>query len=68
MNRVTISSDNGLSPTRRQTPSKPMLGYCHLDAYEQTSVKFGLKKIIRENASEKNRLPNGGHIVQGQMS
>ena len=34
--------------------SKPMLGYCQLEPYEQTSVKFlsKYKNFIRENACE----------------
>ena len=34
--------------------SKPMLGYCQLDPYEQTSVKFdqNTKIFIHEDASE----------------
>ena len=37
VNRVSISSDNGLSPIRRHTLSKPTLVYCQLDPW-------GLKK------------------------
>ena len=41
VNKLTIiGSDNGLSPGRRQKPlSEPMLEYCWLDPWEQTSVK-----------------------------
>ena len=50
--------------------SEPMLEYCQLDPWEQTSVKSWskYKTFIHENASEKYRLWNGGHIVQGEMS
>ena len=37
---VTIGSDNGLSPDRRQAIIKPMLLYSHLDYQEQNQVKF----------------------------
>ena len=40
MNRVSIVSDNGLSPNRRQQLSKSMLDYCRLDTKEPTSVKL----------------------------
>ena len=52
MNRVSIGSDNGLSPSRRQAIIKPMLGYCQLEPYEQTSVKFEYKIFHSQNAFE----------------
>ena len=39
-NLTMIGSDNGLSPGRRMPLSNPMLAYCLLDPWEQTSVKF----------------------------
>ena len=45
-----ISSDNGLSPGRRQPLSEPMLEYCQLDPWEQTSMKSKFEYI--ENAFE----------------
>ena len=38
-NQVSINTDNGLSFGDKPL-SKPMLGYCELDHYEHTSVKF----------------------------
>ena len=38
-NITSISSDNGLSPDRRQAISEPILEYHQLDPYEQTSMK-----------------------------
>ena len=54
VNRVSIGSDNDLSPIRRQPLSKPMLGNCQLDPKIQTSVNFNqnTKPFINENASE----------------
>ena len=47
--------------------SKPVLDYWQLDHEEQTLVTFKskYKMYTFENASEKYRLPNGGHFVQG---
>ena len=47
-----------------------MLTYCHLDPWEQTSVKFESKrKTFRSGKCIwKCRLWNGGHFVQGEMS
>ena len=49
--------------------SKPMLGYCQLDHWEQTSVKFWSKyKTFHSWKSIwKYHLRNGGHVVQGEM-
>ena len=48
---------------------EPMLAYCQLDSWEQTSVKFEskYKTFIQENESE-TRLRNGSHFVQGEVS
>ena len=46
--------------------SKPMLVYCQLDPWEQTSVKF--QSTYKAFQSWKYRLRNGGHFVQGEMS
>ena len=50
--------------------SKPMLGSCQLDLYEQTSVKFWWihKTFHSQKLIWKYRLWNGGHFVQGKMS
>ena len=51
--------------------SKPMLVYCQLIPYEQTSVNF-LYEIsnffIKENAFENIVSQNGGHFDQEEMS
>ena len=50
--------------------SKPMLGYCQLDSWEQTSVKFESenKTFHSWNCTWKYRLRNRGHFVQREMS
>ena len=50
--------------------SKLMLGYCQLDPYEQTSVKFQSKHKFFNSRKciWKYRLRNYGHFVQGKMS
>ena len=50
--------------------SKPMLGYCQLDPWEQTSVKFEskYKTFVGENTIENVVCQNGSHFVQGGMS
>ena len=40
VNRVSIGSDNGLSPFGTKQLSQLMLDYCQLHPKEQTSVKF----------------------------
>ena len=40
-----IGSDNDLSPGRAKPLSEPMLEYCYLDPWEQTSVKSQSKFI-----------------------
>ena len=56
---------NGAKPL-----SKPVLTYCQLDPKERISMKFYLK--VKYFHSRKcvwtNRLWNGGHFVQGEMS
>ena len=46
--------------------SKPILGYCQLDPYEQTSVKFQSKYyfVINENASENIVILSRGRWVK----
>ena len=46
--------------------SKPMLGYCQLDSYEQISIKIQNFSFMKRHL--KYRLRNGGHFVQGEMS
>ena len=67
MNRVSIGSDNGLSPIRHQAINKPMLGCCEYDAWEQTYVKFQskYKTFHARKCISKYRLRNGGHFSQG---
>ena len=50
--------------------SEPMLTYCQLDLWEQTSVKFKSKyKTFHSwNFKWKCRLRSGDHFVQGEMS
>ena len=51
--------------------SAPMLGYCQLDPWEQTSVIFFLSKYKNFhswNCIWKYRLRNGSHFVQVEMS
>ena len=45
-----------------------MLGYCHLDPYQQTSVKFKSKynTFHSRQCIWNNRLRNGGYFVQGE--
>ena len=49
--------------------SKPMLGYCWLDPWEQTSVKSESKFIhfYSRKCIWKSRLENGGHFVTASM-
>ena len=48
---------------------EPMLAFCLLDPYEQTSVKFEskYKNFLSWKCIWKCRLQNGGHFVQGEM-
>ena len=65
VNWVSIGSDNGSSPTRRQALAG--LGHCQLDPTEQTSVRF--YSIYKAFHSQKciwtYRLRNGGHFFVG---
>ena len=49
---------------------KPMLTYCQFDPYVQTSVKLEPKYEVFHSwkCIRKDRLWNGGHFVQGEMS
>ena len=49
--------------------SKPMLGYCQLDPWEQTSMKLHSKyKTFHScKCNWQYRMLNGGHFVQGGM-
>ena len=48
---------------------EPMLAYCHLDSWEQISVKFESEFnhiiFIQENAFENVICQNGGYFVKG---
>ena len=48
---------------------EPMLSYCQLDPWEQTSMKFELiwKKFHSWKCLWNCRLRNGGHFVQGRV-
>ena len=50
-----------------KTLSKPILGDCQLDPYDQTAVEFWLKYETFHSRKRiwKYRLWNGGHFVQG---
>ena len=49
--------------------SKPMLCYCQLDPFEQTSMKFESKyTFFHSRKCIWKRLQNGGHFGQGEMS
>ena len=50
----SIGWDNGLSLYDAKPLSKPILGFCQLDPYEQTSVKFWstIELFIQENSFE----------------
>ena len=68
VNWISIGSDKGLSPDRRQAIIWTYAGILLIGALG-TSVKFESKyKTIHENAFSKYRMGNGGHFVQGEMS
>ena len=67
VNGVSIGSDNGLSPVRRQAITWTNAGLLSIGLQEQITVNLNRNSIIsiQENVFESVVGQNGGHFVQG---
>ena len=66
-NRVSIGSDNGLSPIRRQYMTWINVAALAFGPLETIFKEFLIEIFIQENPFEKRRLENGGHFVSTMM-